>query len=133
MGVGWHHLAATTFFLSRSTSSKSSGNLFCKKERQVSPFKRLPKKYELIKYPFAIPHQVFKLQWCSLLIRWIQWGLWINNDSYICWIVYCYERLRHWREHTGKKLDLLLSFVMPNDKIIFLVLYHFHLHLGLKW
>jgi len=32
----------------------------CKKERQVSLFKRLSKKYGPIKYPFTIPHQVFK-------------------------------------------------------------------------
>jgi len=78
---------------------------------------------------------VFKLQRCWLSTHWVQWGLYVdNNDSYACWVVYCYEmRHRHWREHTGKKLDFLLSFIMPNDKIVFLVSYHFHLRLGLKW
>jgi len=57
--------------------------------------------------------------------------MWTNNDSYVnC---HYYEmRLRHWRGYTGRKLDLLLSFVMPNDKIVFLASYHFHLHVGLK-
>jgi len=32
-----------------------------------------------------------------------------------------------------KSWILLLLFVMPNDKIVFLASYHFHLHLGLKW
>jgi len=65
--ICYHHIFCRA---AKSTSSKSSGNLFCKKER--SSFKRLSKKYGSIKYLFTIPHQVFKLQRCWVSKRWVQ-------------------------------------------------------------